>query len=297
MSNLIALEDLSANSKNYFVYCSTSSKLSQTPHYHDYFQLGYLVSGQARHCQGADSIVLNAGDVFIIPTGFIHTLQFTAEHTELYNLAFQETIFPVELLQSSAIHFLKDLQTHLDTGIIPLSLTPNTEQGNIIKSLLQVLMQEQKTDCPQELSAAPTLIMSIVCLLAQCYYCNPKNHRQPWNQANSSQLLRRCIAYIDTHYAEHLTPDLLAKQFGFSRSSLCSALQQRTGLPLHKYISLKRIQRAQMLIRANPELPLSQIAGQVGYEDDSTFYRNFLKITGVSPSTFRDHCRITANPD
>ena len=291
MSNLITLEYLNPNAKNYFAYHNTSSKLSQTPHYHDYFQLGYLDSGQARHCQGNDSIVLNAGDVFIIPTGFIHTLQFTTENTELYNLAFQETIFPVEFLQSSAIHFLKDLQTQFDTGIIPLSLTPNAEQRNLIKSLLQILMEEQKIDCPQELSAAPSLIMSIVCLLAQCYYHNPKNHRQPWNQANSAQLLRRCIAYIDTHYAERLTPELLAKQFGFSRSSLCSALQQRTGLPLHKYISQKRIQRAQMLIRANPETPLSQIAGQVGYEDDSTFYRNFLKTSGISPSAFRDLCR------
>ena len=297
MSQLITLADFNAENKKYYVYRRTSCKIAQTPHYHDYFQLCYLASGQICHSQGNDSIVLHAGDVFIIPTGFIHYLHSSVENTELYTLAFQEAIFPIELLQCSAIHFLKDLQTHFDTGIIPLSLTPDADQRNSIETLLQVLMQEQKSNIPPELSAAPTLIMSIVYLLAQCYYRNPENQRQPWNQADNAQLLRRCIAYVDTHYTEHLTPDLLAKQFGFSRSSLCSALQQRTGLPLHKYISMKRIQRAQMLIRSNPEMPLSQIAGLVGYDDDSTFYRNFLKVSGVSPSAFREHCRIALGSD
>lgn len=291
MSNLIPFEEFNAESKDYYAYRCTSCKDSQTPHYHDYFELGYIISGQACHSQGNDSMVLNPGDVFIIPTGFIHKLKFTAENTELYALAFQESIFPIEFLQSNTLHFLKDLKAHYDTGIIPLSLTPNSEQKNSIETLMKVLIQEQKSSISPELSAAPTLIMSIVCLLAQCYYGNTNNNRQPWNQADNVQLLRRCIAYVDTHFTEHLTPDTLAKQFGFSRSSLCSALQQRTGLPLHKYISTKRIHRAQMLIRTNPETPLSQIAGQVGYEDDSTFYRNFLKIAGVSPSSFRDLCR------
>ena len=42
-----------------------------------------------------------------------------------------------------------------------------------------------------------------------------------------------------------------------------------------------------MLIRARPELRLGQIATLVGFEDTSSFYRNFLKITGMSPSQYR----------
>lgn len=291
MSNLITIADLNTDAKNYYVYRRKSGNLSQIPHYHDYFHLCYLVSGEACHCQGNDSIVLHPGDVFIVPPGFYHRLKFLAPNTEVYTIAFYEAIFPIEYLQSSAFYFLKNLQTDFDTGIIPLSLTPDPDQRNSIEALIHTLMREQNANCPQELCAAPTLIMSVVYILAQCYYRNPHNHRHPWSQADNAQLLRRCIAYIDTHYTEHLTPDLLAKQFGFSRSSLCHALQQHTGLPLHKYVSMKRIQRAQLLIRTDPELPLSRIAGQVGYEDDSTFYRNFLKVTGISPSGFRELCR------
>ena len=78
-----------------------------------------------------------------------------------------------------------------------------------------------------------------------------------------------------------------AKQFGISRSSFCSVFPQFAGMPLQKYVANKRIKEAQILIRSCPEKSISQIATEVGYQDDSTFYRNFLRITGVSPLEYK----------
>ena len=36
------------------------------------------------------------------------------------------------------------------------------------------------------------------------------------------------------------------------------------------------------------ELSFSEIADIVGYDDFSTFYRNFVKVTGLSPSAYRE---------
>ncbi len=100
----------------------------------------------------------------------------------------------------------------------------------------------------------------------------------------------RCLVYVDTHYTHPLNPDSLAKQFVLSRSVLCGAFQQHTGFPLHEYIPHKRIHRAQILIRAQEHLPLSDIVAAVGYEDSSTFYRNFVRIAGMSPAKYRELC-------
>ena len=81
----------------------------------------------------------------------------------------------------------------------------------------------------------------------------------------------------------------LAKQFGISRSTFCSVFPQFTGMPLQKYVAQKRIKEAQILIRSCPEKSISQIALEVGYQDDSTFYRNFLRITGVSPLKYKNN--------
>ena len=56
---------------------------------------------------------------------------------------------------------------------------------------------------------------------------------------------------------------------------------------MQKYITHKCIKEAQILIRTHPEKSISQIVAKTGYQDDSTFYRNFVRITGVSPSKYK----------
>ena len=61
-----------------------------------------------------------------------------------------------------------------------------------------------------------------------------------------------------------------------------------------RYIANKRIQEAQLLIRAHQDMTLGQIGTTVGYEDNTTFYRNFLQIAGMSPGKYRQLCREDA---
>lgn len=290
MSNLITLADFHAETAQYYVYKRSESPISHMPHYHDYYQIGYVVSGQVLHCQGKDSVALNAGNGFILPPGFMHRLRFVDKDTELLCLTFHQSVFQTDFLQSNAFRFLQDLQANCDAGTIPLCLTLEGTQCHTLEALFKCLLQQQSADTPTELSAAPSMISAIVYLLAQCYYRDPSSKRQPWNSADNAQLLRRCIAYVDTHYTEPLGTEGLSKQFGLSRSVLCSVFQQRTGLSLHKYIARKRIQKAQNLIQIHPNMPLSEVADQIGYADTSTFYRNFLKQTGISPAQYRELC-------
>lgn len=60
-----------------------------------------------------------------------------------------------------------------------------------------------------------------------------------------------------------------------------------TSAPPKRYIAEKRMHEALRLIHQK-ELALSRIAEDVGYKDFSTFYRNFYKTTGKSPSAYRE---------
>lgn len=285
MPQLIKLMDLRANNNGYYVYANTRRSASRQPHYHDYYQISYVAKGSLLHRQGAECVSLQAGEAFIIPPGFVHQVQPEDKSTLQYNLGFSESLFSSDFPHSAALHFLQELRSHYDSGAVQLQLCPEKAQQEMLFMLLQCLLKQQETNCAPELSAAPGLVSSIVSILAQCYYADPK--KQPWHSRDNLHMLRRCVAYVDAHFTEELTPDSLSRQFAISRSVLCSAFHQRTGLPLHKYISQKRIQQAQLLIRTQESLPLSEIAAQVGYEDSSTFYRNFRKLTGLSPASYR----------
>ena len=292
MSNLITLEHFHATARRYHVYKQNNGSVSQVPHYHDYYQISYVTTGIVEHRQGADTVTLHPGNAFIVPPGFVHRIQFATPDACILTLAFQDSLLLQALPHSGASRFLKELQHNHDTGNISLCLTPDAEQQATMLALLECLLREKDSVCPPELSSVPSLICSVVYLLAQCYYRNAAPSRHPWSEHDREQLLRRCVVYLDTHFTEAISTDEIAKQFGLSRSALSSAFQQHTGLPLHKYIAQKRIQKAQTLIRTRTDLPLSEVAVQVGYEDNSTFYRNFQRITGMSPAKYRELCQI-----
>jgi len=303
MAELITLERFRATMRHYHIYRIRETKIAHLDHYHNYYQVCYVVSGEILHRQKDDTVALCAGDAFIVPPGLVHSLHFNNAYAEIYSLAFEESLFAPGFPQSNAYQFLDSLQSRTAApthNSIRLCITLNRDQRRLIENLLECLTQQQKTDCPPGLSSAPSITAAIVYLLAQSYYQHPQNTSELDELANYNSTLLQCISYIDAHFREPISLDELSRRFGISRSSFCSIFPQFAGITLQKYVAQKRIKEAQILIRSCPEKSVSQIAAEVGYQDDSTFYRNFLRITGVSPLQYRTDFRNrsgTANTD
>lgn len=290
MAEFVTLEDFQAAQRHYHIYRIRQTELNHKDHYHNYYQVCYVVSGELKHCQSRDTVTLSAGDAFIVPPGFTHSLHFDNAYTEMYSLAFDEQLFAPGFPQSNAYKFLESLQVKAAVPIhnsVRLQVTLSRSQRRLMESLLECLVRQQQEDCPLGLSAAPSLTASIIYVLAQSYYQQPQNTGELDELAIYNSTLLQCVAYIDQHFREPISLSDLAKRFGLSRSSFCSVFPQFTGMPLRKYIASKRIKEAQTLIRSHPNKPLSLIAAEVGYNDDSTFYRNFLQITGLAPGKYR----------
>ena len=290
MAEFVTLEIFQATQRHYHIYRIRQTELNHKDHYHNYYQVCYVVSGELKHCQSRDTVTLSAGDAFIVPPGFTHSLHFDNAYTEMYSLAFDEQLFAPGFPQSNAYKFLESLQVKAAVPIhnsVRLQVTLSRSQRRLMESLLECLVRQQQEDCPLGLSAAPSLTASIIYVLAQSYYQQPQNTGELDELAIYNSTLLQCVAYIDQHFREPISLSDLAKRFGLSRSSFCSVFPQFTGMPLRKYIASKRIKEAQTLIRSHPNKPLSLIAAEVGYNDDSTFYRNFLQITGLAPGKYR----------
>ncbi len=292
MPELITLDLFQAAKRHYYIYKIRNTILAHQDHYHNYYQLCYVVSGEILHRQNFDAVTLSAGDVYIVPPGLAHSLHLSNAYSEVYSLAFDESLFAPGFRQSNAYKFLESLLSKTASAAYnsnSLCVPINRNQRWQIEQLLECLNQQQQNDCPPELSAAPSIIAAIVYLLAQSYYQQPHNTSALDELASYNSTLHQCVAYIDQRFREPISLSALSKQFGLSRSSFCSIFPQFAGMPLHKYIAHKRIKEAQVLIRSHPDRPISQIATEVGYNDDTTFYRNFLRITGISPSKYKSN--------
>lgn len=279
MAELVTLAHFGALRRHYHIYRLKSSKVAHLSHYHDYYQICFVISGTVLHRQNSEEVSLCAGDAFIVPPGFIHSLHFGMA-AQIVSLSFDKMLFHSGFSHSHAHQFLGYLQKSAEAGNVRLRIPLDEDRCKNAHSILECLLRQQETHL-EELSATPSLIAALLYLLAQVYYS-----QDPVPENSGAQLLQ-CLEYINAHYKEELSLTELAKRFGMSRSAFCTVFPRLAGMPLHKYVADKRIMEAQMLIRTKPEWKLSQIAAEVGYSDDSTFYRNFVKTTGISPAQYR----------
>jgi AraC-like DNA-binding protein len=104
----------------------------------------------------------------------------------------------------------------------------------------------------------------------------------------------RICEYIDSHLQENIALEVLAEIAQLSVHHFARAFRQSLGIPPHNYIVQRRVEHAQQLLR-NTDLPLSEIAIEVGFTDQSHLARHFRTFIGVSPSLARH--RFRAGPD
>jgi len=286
MAELITLKHFDAAKRHYHIYRIQSSSIAHNTHYHNYFQVCFVTRGELTHAQEGAEVILGPGDAFIIPPGFSHSICFRNVYSQMYSLSFDGRLFRGCSKQSGAQQFLSDLQQR-NGEPVRLRVELDKQQRSMLQRLMDCLMYQQQTDCPRELSAAPSLIESILYLLAQGYYSQDQNADRLDQLQIYTSTLAQCTEYIDAHYNETISLQDISHLFGMSRSTFCAIFPQYTGMSLRNYIAQKRILEAQILLRAHPSMPLNQVAAEVGYEEMSTFYRNFLRFAGMSPSEYR----------
>jgi transcriptional regulator GlxA family with amidase domain len=85
----------------------------------------------------------------------------------------------------------------------------------------------------------------------------------------------------------------LARVSGVSEAHFARSFKEAFGVPPHRYLLTRRIERAQTLLR-DTDLSITDIAFQTGWSSLGTFGRTFRDITGVSPRETRENEKPTA---
>ena len=136
--------------------------------------------------------------------------------------------------------------------------------------------------CPslKELDPIPLIMIRKYCLLVN-------NHAND----NYTELVSRCMQYIDFHYTEPIALDTLAGQCCVTTTYLSSLFRKETGKTISEYITETRIRNAILLLNTT-KLPIQAIANQCRFSDANYFSRTFKKVTGLPPLTYRKN--ITA---
>jgi len=101
-------------------------------------------------------------------------------------------------------------------------------------------------------------------------------------------VVNEILQYIEKHYTESdLNVNSVADGIGWNSKYASKVFKKETGRSILDYIHGLRIRRAQELIRQE-KCSLEEIYTKVGYTNDATFRRAFVKITGMVPKDYKE---------
>lgn len=98
--------------------------------------------------------------------------------------------------------------------------------------------------------------------------------------------VRRAIEFIDRQLHTEIRLDQVAREAGMSKFHFCRHFRDVAGLTFREFLARRRIARAVEVLR-DPSRSISEVYLDVGFKNLSRFSRVFLKLTGKSPSRYR----------
>ena len=114
--------------------------------------------------------------------------------------------------------------------------------------------------------------------------------KRPFEQTATAsgghERLLKVLQYVSTHYGEELVVADLAQHANLSVSQLHREFARRFNITPNRYLREVRIGVARHMLESSQK-PLSEIAIECGFYDQSHFSRQFKASTGLSPSDYR----------
>lgn len=244
-------------------------------HHHDFYEIYFLIAGDVTYLVESKIIHVMPGDILLIPPREQHQVLIRPEMS-----VYERYVLWVEPRMLSKLSSpLSDLQKLLSPGSNQLRLKPEARVE--ILSILEALHRERTSqdygaDLLRE-SLLTQLLVTINRLLA-------KDGSQLDEDTRMNTIVAQVINYVNLHYSDPISLDLLAEKFFVSKFHLSHEFNRQVGTSLYRYIQRKRLLIARQLLDQGQKP--SQVCPACGFSDYTGFYRAFKAEYGISPRQY-----------
>jgi AraC family transcriptional regulator len=154
----------------------------------------------------------------------------------------------------------------------------------LIFQLALAMLHELEQLTPKGSLYADTLASTMIMHILQTYSKQPKRNISAKGQLSPEQKYQ-LEDYIDSYLTQKITLHELANLVHLSISHLNRLFVASFGMPVYKYVTYKRVERAKAMLLANKHT-LLEVAVQCGFANQSHFNHQFKAIVGISPKQF-----------
>lgn len=103
---------------------------------------------------------------------------------------------------------------------------------------------------------------------------------------NYNEKVYQIIRYFSSNIDRKISLDELEKEFYINKYHLCHLFKKVTGFTVMEYMNYKKILIAREKLKKG--VPISEVWSQSGFDDYSSFYRCFKKVSHMSPKEYAE---------
>ncbi len=252
---------------------------------HDFAVLGFMTKGRGVLQQrGRHSI--EAGDVFLIPSGERHRLV-EGRSPEAWGVRFAPACFGHRDLEGLLAPF-----TRVSSGASPILRIASERQESLHHLCAELERETASLGARHAELAAQSLLTLILTDIARAS-CEETGATAQLRPSLASRVLR----FIEKNCLEPISLRDVASALDRSPSHVATTIKQATGKTVLEWIISGRLAEARRRLLHTDER-IDIVAERVGYADPNHFIRMFRRAHGVTPSAYRARARSTAStPD
>lgn len=242
------------------------------PHRHDTYAIGVTIEGvQTFRYRGVSWHSL-PGEVVVLHPDEIHDGGAGTPQGLRYRMLYLD---PVRLLEAGG--------SHAGLPFVPAGVVADARLSAIVASLLADLDNEM-----EDMALDDRMV-----LLANALALHAGQERA---QAGiiARDAIARCCAYLTEHYEAAIGSADLERVSGLDRFTLARQFRRALGTSPHRYLVMRRLDRAKRLIGEGQGLADAAVSS--GFVDQSHMNRHFKKAFGMTPGRWATLSRSAAEP-
>jgi AraC-like DNA-binding protein/mannose-6-phosphate isomerase-like protein (cupin superfamily) len=254
----------------------TSLKEPYPLHWHDFYELTFIISGTGSHTVNGQIHALGPGILFLLTPVDFHQLAPEPSHTlEVFNI-----IFSGDFLDDELHRWLFGDQCYRHIQL------PGESSVRVLEEYEQIWVENQNPQLGQRriIRGALERILLEMARLSSITPAYPTT-------GSSHPAIQTALLHLQHEFRTDLTLESIAAKAGLTPSYFSSLFHKETGAQFQKYLQTLRLRFAASLLLAS-DLPVTEICFASGFCNMAHFERSFREKYAASPSSYRQKSKL-----
>lgn len=245
-------------------------------HTHDQYAIGVIEQGALGYFYRGENVVAAPGDINLCIPGEVHNGYPATSEGWTYRMFYFDT------------HLLEQVASEIAgyPRALPFFAGGTIADPAIAHQLRHLHMRLETGNTP-----ALDIDTTLLAVLSQLVIRHADDQPAVTTLGQEQRAVTLVKDYLESHYAEGISLDDLARITHLSRFHLVRVFSETVGIPPHAYLRQVRVRRAKAQLRQGHTL--TEVALATGFTDQSHLTRWFKRLWGITPGAYRNSVQDT----